>query len=66
MYFIAIVLDMLLNAGIKGSHKVEKSSEESSTSNQLPWVPDSTAEDSTAEDSTAELYLPTTLRRSFS
>ena len=28
--------------------------------------PDSTVEDSTAEDSTAELYLPTTLRRSFS
>ena len=29
-------------------------------------VPNSTAEDSTAEDSTAKLYLPTTLRRSFS
>ena len=28
-------------------------------------VPGSTAEDSTAEDSTAEIYLPTTLRRSF-
>ena len=29
-------------------------------------VPDSTTEDSTAEDSMAELYLTTTLRRSFS
>ena len=28
--------------------------------------PDSTAEDSTVEDSTVQLYLPTTLRRSFS
>ena len=32
----------------------------------LPRVPDTTAEDSTVEDSTAELYLTTTLRRSFS
>ena len=32
----------------------------------LYWVPNSTAEDSTVEDSTAELYLTTTLRRSFS
>ena len=32
----------------------------------IKWVPDSTAEDSTAEDSTVELYLLTTLRRSFS
>ena len=34
-------------------------------SNGCERGPDSTAEDSTAEDSTAELYLPTTLRRSF-
>ena len=32
----------------------------------MRWGPHSTAEDSTAEDSAAELYLPSTLQRSFS